>query len=366
MTDTGEFQRESYRIDEQIWNALALRTGERALFVGVANEGAWIARALEIGLDVTVVAADDAAIALIEKLGAKPMRGSATMIAATENAYDVTIAMHYLHEIDPGFHSQVVSELARVGRRAAIVEPSPPADPLGKRIAALYARAKRESGQFEGYQPIEYWRKLLAAVKADVWQNLFTFTRVPSREAVAETFSLVLGAMAIEALPKKYLDELRALAARRDAQLLPLSRIVLVGIGAGQPLPQGSGSAFRPNVVLGPEPAPAKPLPAGVAPAIPQALAPAPAPPNSFGFAPDPPGVPGAAWDAPGPRPGPTPKVSPPAGKPPAPPPPAPAGSPFGAPFALPGDEVPFGEPPDPKDGFGWSWEPPEEDEKPS
>jgi len=92
--------------------------------------------------------------------------------------------------------------MARVGRRAAIVEPSPPADPLGKRIAALYARAKRESGQFEGYQPIDYWRRLLAAVKADVWQNLFTFTRVPPREAVSETFSLIANAMAIEGMPR--------------------------------------------------------------------------------------------------------------------------------------------------------------------
>jgi hypothetical protein len=364
MTDAGEFQRESYRIDEQIWNALALRTGERALFLGFANDGAWIARALEIGLDVTVLAGNNEAVAQIEKLGAKPMRGSATLITAAENAYDVAVAMHFLHEIDPGFHPQVIAEMARVGRRAAIVEPSPPADALGKRIAALYARAKRESGQFEGYQPIEYWRKLLAGVKADVWQNLFTFTRVPPREAVSETFSLIANAMRIEAMPKKYLDELRELASRRDAQLLPLSRIVLVGIGAGQPLPQGSGSAFRPNVVLGPEPAAAARLPATPA-ALPPA-APAPIPTSGFGFAPEPPAVPGASWGAP---PAPVPAAPPPpaTAKTPAPSAPQapPAGSPFGAPFALPGDAAPFGEGPDSKSGFGWSWEPPEEDEEP-
>jgi hypothetical protein len=376
MTDAGEFQRESYRIDEKIWNALALSTGERALFLGVANDGAWIERAVQIGLDVTVVTSDHDTIALVEKLGATPMRGSATMIAATENAFDVAIAMHYLHEIDPGFHSQVIGEMARVGRRAAIVEPSPPADPLGKRIAALYARAKRESGQFEGYQTIDYWRKLLASVKADVWQNLFTFTRVPSREAVAETISLVLNAMVIEAMPRKYLDELRELAARRDAQLLPLSRIVLVGIGSGQSLPQGSGSAFRPNIVLGPEPPASSRLPAGIAPAAPAAVprAPSPAPPStppaSFGFAPDEPPTPGAGWGAPPPEaPSPAavaPRVPASKGPPPKPapaPPATPAGSPFGAPFALPEDEPPFGKDAEEKTGFGWSWEPPEEEE---
>ncbi|HEX3466633.1 MAG TPA: hypothetical protein VHT05_00875 [Candidatus Elarobacter sp.] len=373
MTDAGAFQRESYRIDEQIWNALAVRRGERALFVGVANDGAWIARALEIGADVTVLAGDDAAIARIEQLGATPMRGSATMIGAADNAYDLAVAMHYLHEADPGFHRQVVAELARVARRVAIVEPSPPADPLGKRIAALYARAKRESGQFEGYQPLEYWRRLLSSVKGDVWQNLFTFTRVPSREAVSETVSLILDAMAIEAMPKRYIDELREMASRRDAQLLPLSRIVLVGIAAGEPFPQGSGSAFRPNITLAPEPPPQRlPAPAA-APAAggpPAAPASGHAAEGGFGFDRGPAPEPGAGWDVPAPpaavpapkAPAPAPKTAPVPKTPPAPSgPPAAAGSPFGAPFALPGDEEG-----DEKTGFGWSWEPPEEDEEPA
>ena len=246
MTDAADFQRESYRIDERIWDALGLRAGERALFVGIANDGAWIARAVEIGVDVTAIAADDASIARIVQVGARATRGSATLIPASENAYDVPIAMHYLHEIDPGFHGQVLAELARVARRVAIVEPSPPVDALGKRIAALYGRAKREAGLFENYQPIEYWRKLLSIAKAEVWENLFTFTRVPSPAAVAETISLVLDAMAIEEMPARYLDELRALAARKDAQLLPLSRIVLVGTAAGATPQSGSGEPFRP------------------------------------------------------------------------------------------------------------------------
>ncbi len=387
MTAVSDFQRESYRIDEQIWAALALRTGERALFLGVANEGAWVARAVEIGVEVTVLASNDAAIALSETLGATAMRGSATMIPATTNAYDVAIAMHYLHEIDPGFHSEVVGELARVAKRVAIVEPSPPADPLGKRIAALYARAKRDEGQFEGYQPIEYWRKLLAVVKADVYQNLVTFTRVPPKEAVAETVSLILSAMAIEEMPKAYLDELRALAAHRDAQLLPLSRIVLVGTASGVPIPQGSGAAFRPGVTPAPPPrltaeapaafAPAPPPPAPANPYTPTAPAPA-APPSGFGFAPDPPPLPLARPASPAqPAQQPPTFSAPPAYSAPpafsapegAPAPPAPpSAAPFGAPFALPddsGEEAPFGGASEPRTGFGWAWEPPEEEPSP-
>jgi hypothetical protein len=358
MTGVSDFQRESYRIDEQIWASLALRTGERALFLGVANEGAWIARAVEIGVDVTVVVASDTRIALAEKLGATAMRGSATMVPATANAYDVAVAMHYLHEIDPGFHAHVVGELARVAKRVAIVEPSPPADALGKRIAALYARAKRDEGQFEGYQPIEYWRKLLAAVKADVYQNLVTFTRVPPKEAVAETVSLILDAMVIEEMPKEYLDELRALAAHRDAQLLPLSRIVLVGTAAGVPIPQGSGAAFRPNVTPAPPPPPAQEAPAALSPAPPP---PAPADP----FSPTAPQVPALGFGFAVDRP-PLPQAPPAPAKPGQAPPSGPA--PFGAPFALPEDpaeDASFGTAGEPSTGFGWAWEPPEDEPRP-
>ena len=181
MITPSDFQRESYRIDEQIWDALALRAGESALFLGLANGGAWVQRAVEVGVRVDVMAGDDATIARIGPLGATAVRGSATLIPAEADAYDAAIAFHYLHEIDPGFHGQVIAELARVGRRVVLVEPSPPADPLGRRIAALYARAKREAGAFEQYQPLDYWRKLLALAKADVYQSLITFTRVPPK-----------------------------------------------------------------------------------------------------------------------------------------------------------------------------------------
>ncbi len=54
----------------------------------------------------------------------------------------------------------------------------------------------------------------------------------------------------------------------------------------------------------------------------------------------------------------------------PTPPPPAAgAPAPFGAPFALPGDdeETPFGGAAgEPKTGFGWAWEPPEDGQPPS
>jgi hypothetical protein len=51
--------------------------------------------------------------------------------------------------------------------------------------------------------------------------------------------------MEIEEMPAGYLDELRELAASPDAQLSPLSRLVLVGAPAGRPIRATAGTLFR-------------------------------------------------------------------------------------------------------------------------
>jgi hypothetical protein len=380
MTVT-DFQRESYRIDQMIWDAMALLRDERVLFCGYANDGAWVRRAAEIGVDVHVIESDEDKLAQLTELGVKTLRGSTTMIPARDNSFDAVVSFHYLHEIDPTFHAQIVSEIARVGKRVIVVEPAPPADPLGRRIAELYSKAKYEAGAFEEYQQIDYWRKLLAMVKAEVAMQQFTFTRVAPRFAIEETVSLILEAMAIEEMPEGYLEELRELAARDDAQLSPLSRLVLVGAPAGRAARTSAGTLFRESVpadveriaaavqaVAAAQAAPAnRPAPAGARPPagapgdfasymndaeFPPVLPPpgaASLPPAqpAFGNAPAPAAPPQQPQPTP---PGQQPQIQPPpapfapAAAAPAPKPPAPPPLPFGLP--PPGDEPPFGMPP--------------------
>lgn len=419
MTNVTEFQRESRRIDQLIWDAMALVEDERVLFCGSANDAAWVRRASEIGVEVAVIESDPARLALLADLGIRTLRGSTTMIPARDSSYDAVVAFHYLHEIDPTFHSQTVSELARVGRRVVVVEPAPPSDPLGKRITELYSHAKYEAGAFEEYQPSEYWRKLLAIVKASVHVQQFTFTRIAPRFLIEDTVSLILDAMAIEDMPKAYIDELRELARRNDAQLSPLSRYVLVGLPGGEEARTAAGTFFRPEDerLLRPAAAAASPPPgaaaapaATVAAAAAAAAAARAASPASLAGAEFPPVLgPGgetvAAGGAPAPPPAAAPPVAPtpapfvapaaeappeqafgipaagappPAILPPTPPPaevpfglpgaastpPAPGGgAALGTPFALPEDPDPFGleADPDRRPGMGWTWEPPED-----
>ena len=240
-----EFERESHRIDQLVWDAMAIRKGESVLFAGASIDPLWFVRAVQIGADVTVIESDGERLDSLADVGVKTVRGSTTTIPARENTYDAAIAFHYLHEVDPFFHAQIVSELARVGERVVIVEPAPPSDALGRRIAALYSRAKRDLGAFENYQHLDYWKKLLTVVKADITSATYSFMRVPPREYIDDTVRLILETMEIEETPKPYLDELRELAKRPGGQLLPQARFVLVAAAAGAIPSDGAGTRLR-------------------------------------------------------------------------------------------------------------------------
>jgi ubiquinone/menaquinone biosynthesis C-methylase UbiE len=373
-----EFQRESRYLETIVWEAMGVEAGMKVLFCGYGEDGSEVVRAIDCGADVTVIEHRDTAIHRFANLGAKLLRGSTSVMPAKENAFDLAIAFHYLHEIDPFFHAQVMSELARVGKRVAVVEPAPPADPLGKRIALLYSQAKRELGQFEYYQPLEYWKKLLQAVKADISQHVFAFAKVPPREYLVDTIDLLLKTMEVEDAPKSYIEDLRQIAARSDTQLLPPPRFVLVGAALGElpvprfserPQPEPASHSAVPAATPKPaaaQPAPERPVTAEAGYEFPPVDAPsAPPPPKTPAQQPQPPPSPfkpgrndpapsfepGLPFGAPRPPDGATPPSSQAPKSPPAP---------FGAPFAVPTPD-PFGAPPQGiPPSSTWEWEPPE------
>jgi ubiquinone/menaquinone biosynthesis C-methylase UbiE len=396
-----EFERESRHIETMIGEAMALASGQKVLFCGFGPDGSQVRRAQDNGAIVTVIEHRDDQINRFASLGAKLLRGSTSVIPARDNTYDVAVSFHYLHEIDPFFHAQVIAELARVARRIAVVEPAPPGDPLGKRIALLYSQAKRELGQFEYYQPMEYWKKLLQSAKADVAQHVFAFAKVPPREYLTDTVELLIRTIEVEDAPKAFVEELRQIAKRSGSHLLPPPRFVLVGAALGE-LPvlhfSAREAAKRPAAVPGaraaaPTAPPSIPVaPSAAAPVerpitedegyeFPELQAPAPRPavaPAAAAATPPQPMTaqntsfaPVTASTPPQPKRGLTVQPKAPDDVLPAPfrhgreAPPAPAAddSPFGAPFAVPPAEA-FGAPPAGiPPSSTWSWEPPDGEE---
>lgn len=359
-----EFERESRYIDNLIWDALVIEPGQRVLFCGYGEDGRWVKRAIEAGAIVSVIEHRETLLRKYADLDAKQLRGSTSVIPAKADSFDVAVSFHYLHETDPFFHAQILSELARVAKRIAIVEPGPPADTLGKKIARLYSQAKRELGQFEYYQPLEYWRKLLQSVKADISQHVFAFAKIPPREYLRDTIDLLLRTMELEDAPRTDLEELRAIARRSDTMILPPPRYVLTGAAIGD-LPQ---PIFTPREEPTPTPEVAKaaqarepvPEPPIVSPEAGYEFPPVQPPPQA---APVPP-APTLSWSTWNLAPGVPPQVEPAPAVPETP-------MPFGAPFAVPGNNdaaqaAPFGMPPmpgPPAPGInppGWHWEPPE------
>jgi hypothetical protein len=371
-----EFEAESRYIDTLIWESIVVVPGAKVLICGYGPDGAYVQRAIDAGGIVTVIEHRADEINRFSKLDAKLLRGSTSVIPAKDNSFDLAIAFHYLHEIDPFFHSQVLSELARVARRVALIEPAPPADPLGKRIALLYSQAKRELGQFEYYQPLEYWKKLLQSVKADVSQHVFAFAKTPPQQYLNDTVKLLLDTIEIEEAPREYMNELRQIAQRSEAQLLPPPRYVLVGAAVGDllvpsftpRLPSRRKAAATPKSLLpAPSTTPAAmpvvsaqsgyempPVSAPVGMTPPQTIEPERVVPPQPAMPAPAPGMPFTAPPPPQPGPG-----------------PAPAGAPFGMPFATPPGapaETPgfgFGGGGVPNTEAGWQWEPPEGGEEP-
>jgi hypothetical protein len=238
-----EFERESRRIESLVWGATGISEGESVLLCGMPNDESVPRRIAELGAKLTVIDSRDRGIKRAEEAGLSVIRGSTSVIPARDHSFDVTLAFHYLHEVDPFFHQQIFSELGRVGKRVVIVELAAPTDLLGRRIASLYSRAKRELGLFEYYQTLEYWKKLLAIVKVEVAQAVYRFDKIPPSEYLEDTIDLLLDTMEVEEAPEEYMDELRAIAEAPNAKLLPQARYVLVGAAAGE-LPKRKAAIF--------------------------------------------------------------------------------------------------------------------------
>ncbi len=232
-----EFEQESQRIHEVVWAAMAIAPKSHALFLGFDNSRAVIERALQDKVDVTVVESNPRAIREADALGVTVIRASSSGIPVRSEAFDVAIAHYYLHEADPSFHPQVTYEMSRVARRIAIVEPGPPADLLGSRIAGLYARAKRNHGQFEQYQNVEYWRRLLQGVRPVVVPLTISYSALPPRAFLRDTMSMMLDLMRIGGISESDLQEMKALAQASDVQMLPQPRYVLLAAASHAEIP---------------------------------------------------------------------------------------------------------------------------------
>ena len=224
----NEFATEAHRIEELILAALAIEPQTEVLFCGFENSRVAIDRALAIGAKVAVIETRPELLRAAQSLGIEAIRASATGIPIRAGRFQLAVAYHYLHEVDPTYHTQIIFEMGRVAKRIAIVEPGPPSDLLGSRIASLYARAKQRLGQYEHYQTLEYWRRLLLGIRSHINPVEIRYAHLPPLPFLHRTMEVILESIKIAGADEEDLRSLYGLAAASDTQLIPQPRYVLL------------------------------------------------------------------------------------------------------------------------------------------
>jgi hypothetical protein len=101
-----EFRNEARYIDRLVWEAIGIERGSSVLLCGYGPDGSAVRRAIEANGAVTVIEHRNEAINRFSKLDAKLLRGSTSVIPARERSFDLAIAFHYLHEVDPFFRAR--------------------------------------------------------------------------------------------------------------------------------------------------------------------------------------------------------------------------------------------------------------------
>ncbi len=147
-----------------IWRELDVSAGQRALDIGVGSKASSSSKMLEKKLGVVGVDIDPECRAQSEELGFPICICDACSLPFQDESFDFSIAFFTLHEIAPDKHKDVVSEMKRVARKVAIIEPLPNTHEIGKIYDQIWQKAMDSVGKFEIYQPINYWVSLLSTL----------------------------------------------------------------------------------------------------------------------------------------------------------------------------------------------------------
>jgi ubiquinone/menaquinone biosynthesis C-methylase UbiE len=147
-----------------IWKELDVRSGQKALDIGVGIKGFSAKQMLDQKLKVVGIDIDPNCQTLSDELGFPIHICDASLLPFEEDSFDFSLAFFSMHEIDPKKHFDVFSEMKRVSKKVAIIEPLPSTDELSRIYDRIWQEAMESVGKFEIHQPIDYWINLMLAL----------------------------------------------------------------------------------------------------------------------------------------------------------------------------------------------------------
>ena len=203
---TFEDERRSLR--EKVWSFIDVDKGSRVLDVGVGREAHSLKKLIELGFAVTSIDVDLTALRKHDTPGASLVQCNATHLPLRTQAFGLSLVNFTFHEIDPLLHQKVIAELCRVSERIMIIEPAPGTDPIYQRYQQIWTESMHSIDQFEDYQTIEYWLRLLkkCGAKIVVSEQLKSTTRLIGVEA-KKYLAMVLEEMREEGVSEKYIND---------------------------------------------------------------------------------------------------------------------------------------------------------------
>jgi hypothetical protein len=233
MDEIEGFKREQNQIKNRIWSIAQIKHGMKVLDVGVGEEFHSSKELIDLGAEVVGI---DINLNTLKRCGALKIdlvQCDISKLPFKPLSFDLAIAYFTLHEINPGLHHIVISELAYASKKIMIVEPdSESGDEMYRMYKDIWMRAMHSIGKFEDLQNISYWENLLekCRIKVSICERIVHKKRLPPSIINEEYIRDIIQCAQSYGLPDKSINEFRKLGMKMKLMGMMYSNInVIVG-----------------------------------------------------------------------------------------------------------------------------------------
>jgi len=224
----SKFEEEHDRIRKEIWSLINVEN-RVVIDVGVGLDATSTKTLIDKGASVITVDTDIEALGKHKGIDTAFVCCDIRDIPFKPGIADAVLFNFTLHEIDPLFHDDILSEMASIASQVIIIEPSPGTTEGYKRFETLWRESMHAVGKFEDYQPVQYWETL---VQANGF-NLVLSRTIEHREdvppeAIEDMIHFTTDWLEEENVPEKYMNEAKNLREYAKKVEMKLSDITVV------------------------------------------------------------------------------------------------------------------------------------------
>lgn len=222
------FEEEQKRIRKEIWSLIHVKDCI-VIDVGVGESAGSTKTLIDKGASVIAIDNDTECLENHKDLDAAFVCCDIQKMPFKSGAADAVVFNFTLHEINPLFHRDILSEMAYIASRIIIVEPAPGTTPGYSRFEELWRESMHAVGEFEDYKPCSYWKELVQASGFNVSiSKTMEHTEEVPLETRKEMVQFTTEWMKEKDVPEKYIDEAKTLLESAKEKEMRLSDIIVI------------------------------------------------------------------------------------------------------------------------------------------